>query len=132
MKRRGLIFLLLGIILGIGGAKWYVTAFDNTSTTTQSPARFNNPKPPIPTKVLEILHYVETFHEPKKGYLGGAVYQNYDGRLPVLSALGDTIVYRKWNLNSKQVISDQAILITGNDHSAWYADNLCKKINRIK
>ncbi len=132
MNRKGIIFLLVGVLLGIGGGKWYTMYGNDSKNKVEKNIINKKNEPRIPAQVLEILHYVETFHEPKKGYLGGTVYQNYDKRLPVLTARGDTIVYRKWNVYSNHVISDQALLITGNDHSAWYTDKVCKKINRIK
>ena len=144
MSRKIFIFLLVGVLLGIGGSKWY-NSFQNTkegtakieadslisnSNTESSLTALDNE---IPAKVYEILKYVQTFHEPKDGYVGGRVFHNYEGNLPKTKPNGDKVKYREWDVNPKKGMLKRGKerLVTGDDKSAWYTNDHYKSFKKI-
>ncbi|MFM9945207.1 MAG: ribonuclease domain-containing protein [Bacteroidia bacterium] len=144
MNRKILIFLLAGALLGIAGSKWYSlskataaesaesTNVENTVSTPIESDKENDVK--IPAKVYDILKYVETFHEPKDGYVGGRKFHNYEGLLPINRPNGNPIHYREWDVNPKKGFMKRGKerLITGDNKSAWYTDNHYKSFIKIK
>lgn len=135
---------MVGVLLGIGGSKWY-NSFQNSkeetskiaadSVITYSEAELGESKSDdeIPAKVYEILKYVQTFHEPKDGYVGGRVFHNYEGNLPKTKPNGEKIKYREWDVNPKKgfVKRGKERLVTGDDKSAWYTNDHYKSFKKI-
>ena len=144
MSRKIFIFLLVGVLLGIGGSKWY-NSFQNAkeetskisvdrliaSSDTESSVTDSDDE--ISAKVYEILKYVQTFHEPKDGYVGGKVFHNYEGNLPKTKHNGDKIKDREWDVNPKKGMLKRGKerLVTGDDKSAWYTNDHYKSFKKI-
>ena len=144
MSRKIFIFLLVGVLLGIGGSKWY-NSFQNAkeetskisvdrliaSSDTESSVTDSDDE--ISAKVYENLKYVQTFHEPKDGYVGGKVFHNYEGNLPKTKHNGDKIKYREWDVNPKKGMLKRGKerLVTGDDKSAWYTNDHYKSFKKI-
>ncbi len=145
LNKKILIFLLAGVLIGIVGSKWYFQSKEHPSenskakgATAETVSNYSEPittgDDKIPSKVYVILKYVETFHEPKDGYVGGRVFHNFEGLLPKQNTNGDKITYREWDVNPKQGIMKRGKerLITGDDNSAWYTNNHYKSFIKIR
>ncbi len=135
---------MFGVLLGIGGSKWY-NSFQNTkaetskiaadSLITNSETELDESKSEneIPAKVYEILKYVQTFHEPKDGYVGGREFHNYEGVLPKTKPDGEKIEYHEWDVNPKKRMLNRGKerIVTGDDKSAWYTNDHYKSFKKI-
>jgi len=141
LNRKLLIFLLAGALLGIIGANWYTMsqsmpskARNEIDSNAEILLQQKELKEKIPAKVFETLRYVETFHEPKAGYVGGRIFHNYEKLLPLKTADAINIDYQEWDVNPKENQRNRGPerLITGNDKSAWYTSNHYKSFIKIK
>jgi len=162
MNRRILIFLLAGIMLGIGGTQCIKSAQNNSDSSDQSnnfidtteltrdtiiadievdstPAEsYDMPltvgKAAIPAKVYIILKYVDTYNQPKKDYVGGTRFGNYEGRLPKSTAKGNKINYREWDVNPKVkgVNRGAERLVTGDNKTAWYTSDHYSSFQKVR
>ena len=145
LNRKIVIFLLIGILIGIGAGKWYGTFkqsnsqtdtifSDSVKTASETVETNKDTEEKIPSKVFEVLKYVETFHEPKEGYVGGRVFHNYEGLLPKHNAKGEKIKYREWDVNPKKGVLKRGKerLVTGDDKSAWYTNDHYKSFIKIR
>jgi ribonuclease T1 len=148
LKRKILIFLVAGILLGLAGSQWLserkIASNKETSTEatadkaenkdliSHDPAEVHSDQ--IPSKVYDILKYVNTFHEPKEGYVGGRKFHNYENKLPKVSPDGKKIYYQEWDVNPKRnrINRGKERLVTGDDHSAWYTNNHYQSFIQIK
>ena len=142
LNRRLLIFLLAGALLGIGGSQLFKYVA-STAVETEKSAQTDNissastpnaNKQTVPTKVLDVLKYVDTFNEPKEGYEGGRKFGNYEGLLPIKTPKGRKINYREWDVNPKKrgVNRGAERLVTGDDKSAWYTKDHYKSFTKIR
>ena len=148
MKRKLIIFLVAGILIGLVGSQWFSERNKNSQTETKSENQ-SKIKPDlnaddsensdsivsqIPSNVYTILKYVTTFHQPKAGYIGGKTFHNYENKLPKEQNNGLKIHYQEWDVNPKRnrINRGKERLVTGDDHSAWYTNNHYKSFNRIK
>lgn len=144
MSRKIFIFLLVGVLLGIGGSKWYNSIqkskeesskieADSLIIKSETESLVTDLDNEIPAKVYEILKYVQTFHEPKDGYVGGREFHNYEGNLPKTKPNGEKIKYREWDVNPKMGLLKRGRerLITGDDKSAWYTKDHYKSFKKI-
>ena len=144
MSRKIFIFLLVGVLLGIGGSKWYNSfqdakeetskiSADSLFVSSDTESSVTDSDDEIPAKVYEILKYVQTFHEPKDGYVGGRVFHNFEGILPKTKPNGEKIKYREWDVNPKKGMSKRGKerLVTGDDKSAWYTNDHYKSFKKI-
>ena len=144
MNRKILIFLLAGVLLGIAGSKWYNSSkgspiIDSISTENK-PSVSDSIKSPekevnnVPSKVYDILKYVETFHEPKQGYKGGRIFHNYEELLPKRRPNGNPIHYREWDVNPDNGILKRGAerLVTGDNKTAWYTNDHYKSFIKIR
>ena len=144
MNRKVLIFLLAGIMMGIAGTKWLSISKGNAAEKIILKKEEANTSSinsdikaevavKIPSKIYETLKYIETFHEPKDGYLGGGIFYNYEKLLPEEMANGNRINYREWDVNPK--IKDKPRgkerLVTGDDKSAWYTNDHYKSFLKV-
>lgn len=145
LKRKILIFLLAGVLLGIAGGKWYslskgtpvVNAAVSQDRTDPVPDSTFDSAPHvdnIPSKVYDVLKYVETFHEPKPGYRGGRVFHNYEELLPKRRPNGNLIHYREWDVNPDPGILKRGPerLVTGDNKTAWYTNDHYKSFIKIR
>ena len=136
---------MAGILLGVLGSKIYNVSKENTSKkpevssdslpdTLKTGVSVKEPEAEIPSKVYDILKYVETFHEPKQGYAGGRVFHNYEGLLPKRNTAGNKIKYREWDVNPKNGVLKRGKerLVTGDDKSAWYTKDHYKSFIKIR
>lgn len=127
MKRRVLIFLLGGVLLGIGISSVYhtykawkgITPLSDSAIVAKQ-QELNLSK--VPEYALEVLTYVETFHQPKPGYEGGKVFHNFEKHLPELEPDGKIILYKEWDVHPKEPHKNRGPerLVTGSNKSAWY------------
>ena len=142
MNRRLLIFLLAGALLGIGGSQLYKLVTSTSVATKKSAfseslssvATPKDIKQAIPSKVLDVLKYFDTFNEPKEGYEGGRKFGNYESLLPNKTAKGRKINYREWDVNPKKrgVNRGAERLVTGDDKSAWYTKDHYKSFTKFR
>lgn len=145
MSRKIIIFLLVGVLLGIGGGKWYNSfqkikevaekkGAESVIASPEAEPTVTDSENEIPAKVYEILKYVQTFHEPKDGYVGGREFRNYEGILPKAKPNGEKIKYREWDVNPKRRILKRGKerLVTGDDKSAWYTNDHYKSFIKIQ
>ncbi len=131
-------------MIGIAGGKWFSISNGKASEKSEI-SETNNAKvsengegtlkqeDKIPANVYEILKYIETFHEPKEGYLGGGVFHNYEKLLPENTANNDPINYSEWDVHPKikDMPRGKERLVTGDDKSAWFTDDHYKSFINI-
>lgn len=144
LNRKILIFLLAGVLLGIAGGKWYslskgAPAVNPGVTQAQTEVfRDSSASKPqvdnVPSKVYDVLKYVETFHQPKPGYRGGTVFHNYEELLPKRRPNGNPIHYREWDVNPENGILKRGTerLVTGDNNTAWYTNDHYKSFIKIR
>ena len=82
------------------------------STPSTSQAETSNA---VPDKVIDVLQTVRKTGQPPKGYVGGRVFQNREGRLP---ADGD---YREFDVDPHQGNRNaERIIVEWKTKKAWY------------
>lgn len=106
----------------------------DTSVATAEDMPLTAGKAIIPAKVYTILKYIDTYNQPKTGYVGGTKFGNYEGRLPKTTAKGSNINYREWDVNPKVkgVNRGAERLVTGDDKSAWYTSDHYNSFQKVR
>lgn len=134
LKRKLLIFLLAGVLLGLAGSEWYHHSNSEQETGKQNTAQSSENAIAIPRKVYETLKHIDAFGQAREGYKGGAPFFNYEKRLPGRDPQGDLIRYREWDVNPKIKGKNRGTerLVTGSDQSAWYTHNHYKSFIKIR
>ena len=83
----------------------------------------------VPQKAYDILEQIESKNgTPPKGYKGGKIFKNDDGKLP------EGIIYREYDVNAHVQGRNRGTerIIIGNDGSAWYTKDHYGSFVRIK
>ena len=82
---------------------------------------FFKKKPTIPTKAKAVLEEVLKHGKPPKGYVGGRVFQNREGRLPVGGK------YREYDVDPRPLPGGsrnaERIVVDETTGRAWYTDD---------
>jgi guanyl-specific ribonuclease Sa len=83
----------------------------------------------VPSKVGDVLRYIDEHGQAPPGFVGGRVFTN-DGRsgeevLPRIDADGDAIGYHEWDVNRRVPGKNRGTerLITGSDGGAYFTNN---------
>jgi ribonuclease T1 len=88
----------------------------------------------IPSKVLEVLAYVDKNASAMDGYVGGRTFKNLEKLLPKNNESGSKIKYQEWDVNPKQQGRNRGTerLITGDDHSAYFTNDHYNTFKKIR
>ena len=128
------------VVVGIGesaiGSAIVYDAYNNYKNGIHNVERLNNSSHQssilnecVPQKAYDILEQIESKNgTPPKGYKGGKIFKNDDGKLP------EGIIYREYDVNAHVQGRNRGTerIIIGNDGSAWYTKDHYGSFVRIK
>jgi ribonuclease T1 len=114
--------LRLFLLVCVGLFVLYVKLVTVSPTTTPTSVAASNPSSDrtavdatVPAKVIQVLQIVRSTGQPPDGYVGGRVFQNREGRLPVA---GD---YREFDVDPHNGNRNaERIIVEWNTKKAWY------------
>ncbi len=139
--------IIIGLILGLFiGKQLFESHYDESNTMSmvqpsknaqQDKAESDNVDKSdtvIPTKVYEVLKYIQTNHHPMPGYVGGSVFSNREKILPQVDSSGNPIQYQEWDVNPKIAGQNRGAerIVTGSDGRSWYTADHYQTFIQIK
>ena len=88
----------------------------------------------IPSKVYEVLDYIEKNKQAPDGYVGGRKFKNLERLLPKQTANGKRINYQEWDVNPIKQGKNRGTerLVTGDDETAYYTNDHYQSFQKIK
>ncbi len=117
-----LLLLLTGTAFGFAQKEKNYPKYQTEKQQTSPQLKTNGN---IPSKVFEILKYIQQNGKPKEGYVGGRRFGNYEKILPKYDANGKAIEYQEWDVNPKIEGQNRGKerLVTGSDGNAYYTND---------
>jgi ribonuclease T1 len=106
----------------------------NTSLPTAQPTIESQRNSTIPTKVYEVLKYIQDHHQPPDGYVGGRKFGNFEKKLPKNDPTGKQINYQEWDVNPHLEHKNRGTerLITGSDGKSYFTNNHYRSFVEVK
>lgn len=107
-----LLFLSFFLLTGISSCK-YVDRQLHTQETK------------IPPAAYETWDYIKEHNQPRKGYVGGRRFGNYEQQLPKKTRDNKKLSYKEWDIHPKKKGQNRGAerLVTDSDGNAYYTSD---------
>jgi ribonuclease T1 len=88
----------------------------------------------VPSKVFDVLAYVDKNASAMDGYVGGRTFKNLEKLLPKNNENGGKIKYQEWDVNPKKEGRNRGKerLVTGDDRSAYFTNDHYNTFKKIR